>query len=125
LNTDKKSDIIKIGEIDNREVLIMLIGSVGLNSIANQVGREGYQAAHAISKKAASVTKVSNFGGETKIGTSDFQQANRKAVADGQAATAANMRDVKETIKQFSTKMSYTKNATLEAIRQNTLDIYA
>ena len=37
----------------------MLIGSVGLVSIANQVDREGYQAAHAISKRTASVTKVS------------------------------------------------------------------
>lgn len=103
----------------------MLIGKVGLNSIANQVDREGYQAAHAISKRTASVTKVSNFGDETKIGSSKFQQANKKAVADGQAATAKNMREVKETVEQFSTKMSYTKNATLEAIRQNTLDIYA
>ena len=103
----------------------MLIGRVGLNSIANQVDREGYRAAYAIAKKTASVTKVSNFGGETKIGSSEFQQANRKAAADGQAATAKNMRDIKETVKQFSTKMSYTKNATLEAIRQNTMDIYA
>ena len=30
----------------------MLIGSVGLVSIANQVDREGYQAAHAISKRS-------------------------------------------------------------------------
>ena len=103
----------------------MLIGSVGLVSIANQVDREGYKAAHAISKRTASVTKVSNFGGETKIGSSKFQQANRQAIADGQAAIAENMHDIKETFKQFSTKLSYTKNATLEAIRQNTLDIYA
>ena len=103
----------------------MLIGSVGLVSIANQVDREGYQAAHAISKRTASVTKVSNFGGETKIGSSKFQQANRQAIADGQAAIAENMHDIKETFKQFSTKLSYTKNATLEAIRQSTLDIYA
>lgn len=103
----------------------MLIGNIGLNSIANQVGTQGYHAAQSIAKETASNLEVSNFGNETKIGSSKFKQANEQAVADGQQATANNMRESRETMEQFTTKMSYTKNATLEAIRQSTLDIQA
>ena len=41
----------------------MLIGSVGLNTIANQTAQDGYSAAHAASKEASRNLSVSNFGG--------------------------------------------------------------
>ncbi|MBQ8698745.1 MAG: hypothetical protein IJ812_06835 [Schwartzia sp.] len=101
----------------------MLIGSVGLNSIANQVAQDGYSAAHASSKEASRNLSVSNFGSETKAGSSKFQQANEMAAQEGNRATAENMRETTSTFEQFEEKQSYTKNATLAAIRQNTMDI--
>ena len=101
----------------------MLIGSVGLNTIANQAAQDGFNAAKKSSKEAERNLSVSNFGNETKIGSSRFQQSNERANRDGNAATARNMQEVQSSIEQFEDKQSYTKNATLAAIRQSTMDI--
>ena len=103
----------------------MLVGSVGLNTIANQTATQGYQAAHKSSVEANANLSVSNFGTETKAGSSKFQQSNEEAQRYGEGATAKNMQEVTETFEQFEEKQSYTKNATLEAIRQSTLDFNA
>ncbi len=101
----------------------MLIGKLGLNTIANAVDQQGYQAAHRISKEAGEDLSVSNFGSETKSGKSPFQQMNKQITNDGQRATSNKMREVTQTEKQFSKKLSYQKNATLAAIRQSTIDM--
>ncbi len=101
----------------------MLVGSVGLNTIANQTAQQGYSAAHAASKEAGRNLGVSNFGNETKAGSSKFQQTNEMAAREGGRATAENMRETTTTFEQFEDKQSYTKNATLAAIRQSTMDI--
>ena len=101
----------------------MLIGSVGLNTIANQVSQDGYGAAHAASEEASRNLSVSNFGSETKLGSSRFQQSNEEASREGNRATAEKMQESTSTFEQFEEKQSYTKNATLAAIRQNTMDI--
>ena len=101
----------------------MLIGSVGLKTIANQTAQEGYSAAHAASKEASRNLSVSNFGSETKAGSSRFQQSNEMAAREGNRATAKKMQESTSTFEQFEEKQAYTKNATLAAIRQNTMDI--
>lgn len=101
----------------------MLVGKLGLNTIANSVDQQGYQAAHKISKKAGNDLSVSNFGTETKAGKSPFQQMNKQISNDGQRATSNKMKEVTQTEKQFSEKLSYQKNATLAAIRQSTVDM--
>ena len=101
----------------------MLIGQSGLITTANQTSQMGYSAAHERAKETASVSKVSNFGNETKIGSSEFQQSNEEAQQLGEQATATKMHDVTTTFEQFTEKQSYTKNATLDAIRQSTMDI--
>ena len=101
----------------------MLVGKLGLNTIANNVDQQGYQAAHKISKEAAKDLSVSNFGTETKVGKSPFQQMNKQIANDGQRATSSKMREVTKTEKQFSEKLSYQKNATLAAIKQSTIDM--
>ncbi len=101
----------------------MLIGKVGLNSIANDVQTQGYGAAHKASKEANENLSVSNFGDETKAGSSQFQKANEEANAQGQKVVGEKMQDSTQTREDFATKMSYQKNATLAAIKTNTLDI--
>ena len=101
----------------------MLIGSVGLNTIANQTAQQGYSAAHAASKEASRNLSVSNFGSETKAGSSRFQKSNEMAAREGSRATAEKMQETTTTFEQFEEKQAYTKNATLAAIRQNTMDI--
>ena len=103
----------------------MLIGSVGLNTIANQAAQDGFNAAKKSSKEAERNLSVSNFGDQTKIGSSKFHQANEEAYQYGSSATAKNMREVTSTLEQFENKQSYTKNATLAAIRQSTMDMSA
>lgn len=103
----------------------MLIGRAGLNSIANQVSSQGFSVSHAFSKQTEANLSVSNFGNETKIGSSRFQQGNEDTQRWGGNATAKNMQDVQGTIRQFEDKQSYTQNATLAAIRQSTMDISA
>ena len=101
----------------------MLIGNVGLNTTANQTAQEGFSVAHAYSKEASRNLSVSNFGNETKAGSSRFQQSNEEASREGTRATAEKMQDSTSTFEQFVDKLSYTKNATLAAIRQSTMDI--
>ncbi|MBQ7516085.1 MAG: hypothetical protein IJS96_07350 [Schwartzia sp.] len=101
----------------------MLIGQTGLITTSNQISQMGYQAAHQLSKETASVSEVSNFGSETKVGSSKFIQANEQAAQYGQQATAENAHETTQTFEQFENKQAYTKNATLEAIRQSTMDI--
>lgn len=101
----------------------MLVGKLGLNTIANNVDQQGYQAAHKISKEAGDDLSVSNFGSKTKVGKSPFQQINKQISNDGQRVTSSKMREVTQTEKQFSEKLSYKKNATLTAIRQSTIDM--
>ncbi len=101
----------------------MLIGNVGLNTIANQTAQQGYSAAHETSKEAGRNLSVSNFGSETKAGSSKFQQSNEVAAREGSRATAEKMQETTTTFEQFEEKQAYTKNATLAAIRQNTMDI--
>ena len=103
----------------------MLVGNVGLNTIANQVSQQGFSAAHSFSKQASANLSVSNFGTQTKIGSSKFQQANEEVYQYGSNATAKNMREVTSTVEQFENEQSYTKNATLAAIRQSTMDMSA
>ena len=73
----------------------MLIGDVGLNSIANQTAQQGYSAAHAASKEASRNLSVSNFGSETKAGSSKFQQSNEVAAREGNRATAEKMQETR------------------------------
>ena len=101
----------------------MLVGNVGLNSIANDTSTQGYQAAKHISNEAKKDMSVSNFGNETKAGSSVFQQSNEKADKLGQEATSEKMKEVEKTVESFVNKIAYTKNATLEAIRQSTVDM--
>ncbi len=101
----------------------MLIGKVGLNTIANDVQTQGYGAAHKASKEANANLSVSNFGDETKAGTSKFQRANDEVSEQGQKVVGEKMQDSTQTREEFSNKMSYQKNATLAAIKTNTLDI--
>ncbi len=101
----------------------MLIGQTGLNTIANQISSMGYHAAHQLAKETASVTDVSNFGNETKVGSSKFIQSNEQAAQLGGQATAESAHETTQTFEQFENKQAYTKNATLEAIRQSTMDI--
>ena len=101
----------------------MLVGKMGLNTIANDVQTQGYNAAHKLSKEASQNLSVSNFGDETKAGTSKFQQTNEKVSQDGEKAASEKAQEAAQTREQFSEKMSYQKNATLAAIQQSTLDI--
>ncbi len=101
----------------------MLIGKVGLNTIANDVQTQGYGAAHKASMESRENLSVSNFGDETKAGSSKFQQSNEETSEQGQKVVAEKMKDETQTREDFSTKMSYQKNATLAAIKTNTLDI--
>jgi len=100
----------------------MLVGNVGLNSIAHDTDLQGFQVTKKVSNEVKEDLSVSNFGNETKAGSSVFQQSNEKADQLGQQATAEKMRDVEKTVESFVNKISYTKNATLEAIRQSTFD---
>lgn len=101
----------------------MLVGKLGLNTIANNVDQQGYSATHKISKKAKEELSVSNFGSETKVGKSPFQKMNKQVYNDGQRATSNKMKEVTQSEKQFSEKLSYQKNATLAIIKQSTIDI--
>lgn len=103
----------------------MLIGKLGLNTIANETVQKGYEQTHAISQRAGDYSRVSNFGSETKIGSSVFIQSNEQAAQDGEQATAANMKDVMHTFEQFEEKQSYTHNATLANLRSSNLDMQA
>lgn len=101
----------------------MLIGKTGLNTIANEVQSQGYGAAHKASAQAGRNLGTSNFGNDTKIGSSEFQKGQERINSDGQKAVAEKMKDSAETQKNFSEKMSYQKNATLAIMQKNTLDI--
>ncbi len=103
----------------------MLIGKTGLNTIANQVQTQGYGAAHQAAKQTGQNMGVSNFGNETKAGSSKFQQANEQVAQDGEKAVAQKMKDSTQTREAFANKMNYQKNATMAAIRQSTMDIGA
>lgn len=75
----------------------MGISAVSITTLTNfpQMNREitvkGQQAASARSEQAAAYTKVSNFGNETKLGTSKFQQANKQADQIGMEKTSQLM----------------------------------
>ena len=60
-----------------------------------KVDSEGVQTASAISKKAGDYSRVSNFGTETKLGTSKFQQGNEKVNDLGESKTSQAMRKAK------------------------------
>lgn len=103
----------------------ILVGKTGLNTIANSVSEQGFQKAKVISNHVKDNLSVSNFGNETKLGSSKFQQANTKAYQYRQKTTSEATNETNEEIKNFVNKQAYTKNATLEAIRQSTLSLDA
>jgi len=77
--------------------MVMGISAVSITTLTSfpQMNREvtakGQQAAKAHSEAAASYTKVSNFGNETKLGSSVFQHANRTIVDIGEQKTSMLM----------------------------------
>ena len=52
------------------------------------VNRTGQQASKQVTDQTAAMTDVSNFGTETKIGTSKFQQGNKQIIQEGTSKTA-------------------------------------
>ena len=51
------------------------------------VSYTGQQASKQVTEQTAAMTDVSNFGTETKIGTSPFQQGNDRIIRDGTSKT--------------------------------------
>ena len=54
--------------------------------------RDGMQVTSQITEKAQSYYEVSNFGNETKLGSSEFQQQAKEVVKQGEANVARSMK---------------------------------
>ncbi|MCH3960455.1 MAG: hypothetical protein LKE51_14450 [Selenomonas sp.] len=63
-----------------------LMSFVQLNQ---NVSRTGQQASKQVTEQTAAITDVSNFGNETRIGTSKFQQGNKQIVQEGTSKAEA------------------------------------
>ena len=100
------------------------VGAVSRQAIIplNQgVRAEGQQVAAQITQKAASYSKVSNFGTETKIGSSPFQQGNKTIVSIGEEKTARIMDKAKQpyTVSNFGTETKIGSSKFQQANKQS------
>lgn len=68
---------------------------MSFQQVNRKVDSEGMQKASAISQRAGDVTRVSNFGNETKLGTSPFQRMNKQATSIGESKTSEFMQKAK------------------------------
>ena len=64
---------------------------MSFQQVNRKVDSEGMQKASQISQRAGDVTRVSNFGTETKLGTSPFQRMNEQATSIGESKTSMLM----------------------------------
>jgi hypothetical protein len=77
-----------------------------------KVNSEGVQTASEISRKAGDYSRVSNFGTETKLGTSKFQQGNRETDSIGESKTSEFMQKAKSyfEVSNFGTETNLGKS---------------
>ena len=62
---------------------------MSFQQVNRKVDSEGMQKASAISQRAGDVTRVSNFGNETNLGQSRFQQTNAQVSAKFDSVASA------------------------------------
>ena len=62
---------------------------MSFQQVNRKVDSEGMQKAAAISQRAGDVTRVSNFGNETNLGKSRFQQTNAQVSAKFDSVASA------------------------------------
>lgn len=75
---------------------ISAIGHQAIVPLNRDVNAQGRQVAAQITQKAASYSKVSNFGTETKLGKGPFPQNNKTIVSIGEHTTAKLMDQAKQ-----------------------------